>query len=410
MRIALLAFALSDCSNPPPATCTPACADGYHCDNGACIADGTVDAGGPDTGNAGCTPACGGLTPHCNDQGHCVGCTADAQCPGGQYCKIVDDTHASCAPGCTGDDRCGGGAMKCCNMRCVDTGADANNCGACGKSCAAANASGTCAAGQCGPPACDPGWGDCDGNPANGCEANLHVDPMNCTACGTTCALKNAINACADGCYVAACMFGFDDCNGDASDGCELSVLSDPNNCGGCGQSCTKVPHATAACTNGNCVLGKCDAGYANCDGIAANGCEVNLLSDANNCSACGMACPMNLPNCGNGTCTLMPVLVGSYMVDQGPAWGGNPPCYTCQEACAMLFGGVAGSYSCSTQMGMTDHKASVDGWGDSSHCGMNYVAENYKLNTNYDCGMGSCSFSAYVMDHSCTAKNYCFH
>src|SRR5207249_3812648 len=135
-----------------------------------------------------------GLTPRCNDKGHCVGCVKDGDCPSGQFCKVTDDAHAGCVIGCDGDDRCGGGAMKCCNGGCVDTAGDARNCGGCGMACSAAHSSASCAAGQCQPGACDPGWGDCNGNPADGCEANLHTDVDNCTACGVGCALPHALN------------------------------------------------------------------------------------------------------------------------------------------------------------------------------------------------------------------------
>jgi hypothetical protein len=98
--------------------------------------------------------------------------------------------------------------------------------------------------------------------------------------------------------------------------------------------------------------------------------------------------------------------------VDSGPSYLTNPPTYACVDACALLFGGTSGQYSCSTTNDPTtiNHLASVDGWGDNSHCGGNYVADTYKLNTNYNCGSSDCAFSAYVMDHSCAAINYCFH
>jgi len=286
-------------------TCSPACATGFVCDtsSGVCIPGGTVDmmGGGGDGGS--CPQACSGLTPYCNSSNHCVGCTMDSQCPSGHFCKVVSDSIATCAIGCMSDDRCGGGTMKCCNMVCVDTGADPANCGACGKTCTAPNEQAACSGGQCQPGTCLPGWGDCDGNAQNGCEANLHADPNNCTACGMKCALSNAIVGCADGCYITSCMFGFADCDNNMGNGCETSVLSDPANCGGCGVPCNGLPNAKANCASGNCVLGSCNQGYANCDGDPKNGCEVNLATDANNCNGCGNVCPMNMPSCDNGVC-----------------------------------------------------------------------------------------------------------
>ncbi|MGH7272795.1 MAG: lectin-like domain-containing protein [Polyangiaceae bacterium] len=35
--------------------------------------------------------------------------------------------------------------------------------------------------------ACPTGFGDCDGNPANGCEVDLQTDPNHCGTCATTC-------------------------------------------------------------------------------------------------------------------------------------------------------------------------------------------------------------------------------
>lgn len=49
--------------------------------------------------------------------------------------------------------------------------ADDLNCGACGRSCLAPNASARCQAATCGPLTCAPGWADADGRRENGCEA-----------------------------------------------------------------------------------------------------------------------------------------------------------------------------------------------------------------------------------------------
>jgi len=306
MHRAIWLVALVGCSSNPVDTCAPACATGYECQGGACVFVGGGPDGGGD-GGGGCQPACAGLTPYCNGSNHCVGCTMDAQCPSGHYCKVTSNAIASCAIGCMSDDRCGGGAMKCCNMTCVDTASDPGNCGACGKACSAPNEQASCGGGQCQPGTCNPGWGDCDGNAQNGCEANLHVDPANCTACGMKCAFAHGNAACADGCYLTACQFGFADCDNNMGNGCETSVVSDPNNCGGCGTPCKALPNATASCTAGNCVLGACNMGFADCDKNPMNGCEANLSTDAMNCNGCGNVCPMNLPYCSNGVCGLAP-------------------------------------------------------------------------------------------------------
>jgi hypothetical protein len=266
-------------------------------------ASGPADLAAPgDQATSGCSPKCSGLTPKCNATNHCVGCLADGDCAMGTYCKITSDAVANCVPGCQSDNNCAP-AQKCCGNQCTDPMTDARNCGGCGMACSGNHAAATCAAGQCAPGKCDTGWGDCNKDPKDGCEANLHADANNCTACGAVCDIKNAYSGCADGCYPAACKWGFDDCNMNPMDGCETSVLADPKNCGSCGKSCALLANAMAGCVNGNCVLSSCTLGYADCDKMAANGCEVKTSTDVNNCGACGNVCAQgNI--CVGGGCT----------------------------------------------------------------------------------------------------------
>jgi hypothetical protein len=102
------------------------------------------------------------------------------------------------------------------------------------------------------------------------------------------------------------------------------------------------------------------------------------------------------------------PTYVGSFIIRDGASWTLDPPTYTCLEACAKLFGGVATEYTCSTAVGFVNNQAYLDGWGDTSYC-YSPKAEDWKKNTHYDCGALSCSFSTYVMDHSCGSKMYCW-
>jgi hypothetical protein len=259
---------------------------------------GAVDLAMP----GGCSPKCGGLTPFCNATHHCVTCLQDGDCPLGTYCKIISDAIASCTPGCMSDDRCAP-AQKCCGGRCADPQTDVKNCGGCDMACGAIHAAASCVGGQCMSGKCDPGWGDCNNDAKDGCESNLHSDPTNCTACGAKCTIPNAYAACADGCYTAACQWGFDDCNMNPMDGCETSVLSDKNNCGGCGKPCANLANAMSTCANGSCMLTSCNQGFADCDNNPQTGCEVNIFTSANNCGKCGNVCPQGLV-CTNGGCT----------------------------------------------------------------------------------------------------------
>jgi hypothetical protein len=74
-------------------------------------------------------------------------------------------------------------------------------------------------------------------------------------------------------------------CNGTC-----VSTRTDNNNCGTCGHACPGATNATAFCQNGACGI-TCTAGFANCDGSSANGCETNTNTDPQNCGACGAVC-----------------------------------------------------------------------------------------------------------------------
>jgi hypothetical protein len=76
-------------------------------------------------------------------------------------------------------------------------------------------------------------------------------------------------------CAIADCAPGFSDCNGRYEDGCETATSSDPSHCGACDLACTvPVPNGAPGCASGHCVVGSCNVGWRDCDGLAADGCE----------------------------------------------------------------------------------------------------------------------------------------
>jgi hypothetical protein len=102
-----------------------------------------------------------------------------------------------------------------------------------------------------------------------------------------------------------ACPSGYGDCDRNPANGCEVNLKTDPSNCGICGGNC--VPggqYSRRTCISGQCIFFACfdDAGYANCDYDPYNGCEIHLLSSDNNCGACGIRC-LNGQHCSLGTC-----------------------------------------------------------------------------------------------------------
>jgi MYXO-CTERM domain-containing protein len=149
---------------------------------------------------------------------------------------------------------------------------------------------------------CEDGYANCDHNNANGCETDIQSDADNCGGCEVHCDIPNATAACSAGaCVVAECEAGWGDCNGEGEDGCEVELDTNPNHCGGCGQLC-ELDHASAECRNGVCQLDDCDEGWADCNGDEADGCEVDLTSDAEHCGHCAVACPEG-QTCEAGTC-----------------------------------------------------------------------------------------------------------
>ncbi len=257
----------------------------------------------------------------------------------------VEDAGVDVTPCAEGEERCDGA--------CVDLRSSVAHCGACGSACAPANATASCAGGICAIGACADGFGDCDGLVANGCETDVRTSSANCGACGRACALDHATTSCVDGaCRVERCEAGAGDCDGDPANGCEAALASDARNCGTCGRACsgatpacttadggtdcssgcapgqsrcgdacvdaqTSLDHcgacgnacparanATRTCASGRCGF-TCAARWADCDGNASNGCEVNLDADARNCGACGRACALANATaaCVSGAC-----------------------------------------------------------------------------------------------------------
>lgn len=257
------------------------------------------------TGFADCNndPADGCETNINADPTNCGGCGSDCTTgsPNTSFaCDNGSCVASSCAPG-TGD--CNPDASTPCA---TDLLTSVDNCGFCGNLCTLSHAKAKCTAGTCAMDSCETGFVDCDGNAANGCEVDAATDPGNCGGCGRKCAANNGVPSCSAGQCGILCASGYGNCDGDAANGCEKNLTSDVNNCGKCGATCS-TSHASASCVSGSCHL-SCSTGWQDCDGAASNGCEVNVYTSSVNCGACGRKCPPGY-YCNLGVCDCTAVL-----------------------------------------------------------------------------------------------------
>lgn len=285
--LVLLVFGIA-CSEGSPTDSTPPvdgdCAVGLTDCDGACV-DLASDAGHCGQCNSACT---GGecidgecIPSECDDglrwcDGRCVDTRSDDENCGacGEVCESQQVCESGvCVDACTGDDcpeDCETGEALC-GGACVDTGRDPSHCGECDSACAEGE---SCKAGRC-VAACEEDELLC---------GETCVDPksdaLHCGDCNQPC---DAGMACNDG--VCGCA-------NDGEEYCEalgrcVDLTSDAENCGACGKSCLDPSRSAtiATCEASECVF-TCEDGFDNCDGDWENGCEVDLGSDAAHCGA----------------------------------------------------------------------------------------------------------------------------
>ena len=432
---------LADKDCPDGALCdlkSQACKPGCNAGHASCGADaGSCDV---DLGSCrGCLSdaECPDMAnPRCDlPSGRCVPCVPMADnCPTGRYCSGANGLW-SCVSGCKVQSECAadGGSMDCCNHKCVDTTSDKTNCGVCGKTCENGN---TCCSGSCADPSsdvsncggcgmacmlqnvmgpmcvtsicaftkCNPGFGDCDLIPTNGCETNIGMDPKNCGGCGMACGpFPNAIPGCAvASCTIMTCMKGFADCDGAVKNGCEVDTFNDVKNCNGCGNVCPNVINGVPGCTLGKCGIEKCNTTFRDCDMNPMNGCEANILMDPKNCGGCGTQC--SFPNaggaCANGNCSLGTCNPGFANCDLMPANGCEVNtnldinnCGMCGNKCAQGLMCIGGTCKLVCPQGRADcdgnqaNGCEVNTNADPLNCGA--CAKACAANTA--CGNGVC-------------------
>jgi len=286
------------CNN---ATCSIVCAGGY----GNC--DGNV-ANGCEAEFASNTNNCGSCGTVCNNTNGSPTCTTGV-------CGI------SCN---SGFGNCDNNASNGCE---TTTSSSLAHCGTCNHACNSTNGSATCVNSTCGI-ICTPGFGNCDNNVDNGCEAVFASDPLHCGSCSGLCNLANAVEGCSGGaCTIASCNPNWGNCDGTVSNGCETPTSADVLNCGACNNVCGQA-NGTRSCDAGVCKIA-CSVGYGNCDNVNSNGCETSTNTDVNNCGGCGTVCPA-IPNgtagCLVGVCGVASCNSG-YHLDNGQCLSNSEIC-----------------------------------------------------------------------------------
>jgi len=279
--------------------CTTKCEGGnanWECSNGQCNVLGcsSITYGDCDTIDAnGCEAPLTTLA-NCGQCGKVCGTqNATATCVSGNCNTLCQDGYGNC------DNSAANGCE-------LPVSSDPAHCGASCTSCPQpTNTTRKCTGGVCGFD-CTSGFGNCDNNGTNGCEANLNTSTSNCGVCNKVCTVANGAPSCASGtCGIASCNAGFGNCDANVTNGCESAVLTNPDKCGASCTVCPTVAHSSRTCVAGACSF-TCDTGFGNCDNLPATGCETDTNTSLQHCGACGTACTGKHATgwtCSSGVC-----------------------------------------------------------------------------------------------------------
>jgi hypothetical protein len=183
------------------------------------------------------------------------------------------------------------------------------------------------------------GYGDCDGNLNNGCESDTSKDMANCGGCGMLCNTKNTKSAvCAGSVCTIVCNPGYSDCDMDPATGCESKLSNDPKNCGACGNVC---PMNLPGCQKGMCSAQVCGNDCWSQDGcLTANGHCIRFTcrdgsANQNFCNGCMGWNEISYEQwMNNGYCA---DVIATYRMTNGnqTKCGGPPACCQDANACA---------------------------------------------------------------------------
>ncbi|MDB4946244.1 MAG: Tryptophan synthase alpha chain [Labilithrix sp.] len=180
-----------------------------------------------------------------------------------------------------------------CNGTCVSLTDPIYGCGdpSC-QPCASTHSTMACQGNKCVVAGCDPGYSNCNGLAADGCETDL-AKPQTCGSCNANCAPATPLCAasgstfvCTNGCTPSAPV----NCNNTC-----VNLLTNTNNCGACNMKCPVVPNSTATCDTGACGF-TCKPQFHACAG------KCPAKTDPTACGPDCTVCPV--PTGGVATCT----------------------------------------------------------------------------------------------------------
>jgi hypothetical protein len=250
----------------PPTLCTSdrACDDGYFC-NGV----ERCDPGGVRPDSFGCHPGVSPCPEACDEIRRCIACgLADRDRDGeneigcgGDDCDDEDaDIHPGALERCNGaDDDCDGRIDE--ELRDVlflDRDGDGHGdplaaLGACADEGATAMVGDDCDDTD---PTIHPGALEACNGVDDDCDARVDF--------GAICGARENYACEAGRCVVHTCLAGRADCNDLAADGCEAVLAEDLDHCGRCDRSC-RSPEGARVCVAGECVVAVCPAGQHTC-------------------------------------------------------------------------------------------------------------------------------------------------